>query len=102
MQITLSWQLFVGLAGGIGAVVALFGYYNKGYNFVKHQKEQDEDIKDLRDRQERNEKETKEELALLTRGVLACLKGLKEQGCNGPVTEAITMFEEHLNEKAHS
>jgi len=102
MQVTLNWQLFIGLAAGIGAVVALFNYYNKGYNFVKHQSEQDEEIKELKARQDRNEKETKEELALLTRGVLACLKGLKEQGCNGPVTEAINMFEEHLNEKAHS
>ena len=27
-------------------------------------------------------------------GVLACLKGLKEKGCNGPVTDA-------LNKAAH-
>ena len=46
-------------------------------------------------------KETNEELALLTYGILACLKGLKEQGANGPVTEAITKIEDHLNEKAH-
>ena len=43
----------------------------------------------------------KEEQALLTEGILACLKGLKEQGCNGPVTEAINKIEKHLNEKAH-
>ena len=43
----------------------------------------------------------KAEQALLTYGVLACLKGLKEQGCNGPVTEAINRIEKHINEKAH-
>lgn len=43
----------------------------------------------------------KEETCLLTYGILACLKGLKEQGCNGPVTEAVNKIEKHLNEKAH-
>ena len=32
---------------------------------------------------------------------LACLKGLKEQGCNGPVTEALNKLEKHLNQAAH-
>lgn len=41
------------------------------------------------------------EQTLLTYGVLACLKGLKEQGCNGPVTEAINKIERYLNQKAH-
>ena len=40
-------------------------------------------------------------IVMLVYGVLACLKGLSEQGCNGPVTEAIGKFEKHLNEKAH-
>ncbi len=30
-----------------------------------------------------------EELTILLKGQLACLQGLKEQGCNGPVTQAI-------------
>jgi hypothetical protein len=33
--------------------------------------------------------------------VLACLKGLKEQGCDGPVTEALGKLEAHLNQAAH-
>lgn len=44
---------------------------------------------------------TKKELALLTYGLLACLKGLAEQGCNGPVHEAIDKIEKHLNTQAH-
>lgn len=43
----------------------------------------------------------KKEQTLLVYGILACLKGLKEQGCNGPVTEAINKIEKHLNQKAH-
>ena len=60
------------------------------YDFVKRQEQQGKEIKEL-----------KEEQAILTCGILACLKGLKEQGCNGPVTEAISKIEKHLNEKAH-
>ena len=33
--------------------------------------------------------------------ILACLKGLAEQGCNGPVHEGIERMEKHLNKKAH-
>ena len=52
---------------------------------------------------EQNEKivEIKEEQSLLVFGTLACLKGLKEQGCNGPVTEAINTIEKHVNKVAH-
>ena len=32
---------------------------------------------------------------------MPCLKGLKELGCNGPVTEAIDKMEKHLNKAAH-
>ena len=39
--------------------------------------------------------------ALITYAQLACLKGLKEQGCNGPVTEALNRLEKHLNQAAH-
>lgn len=42
-----------------------------------------------------------EEQTLIIYGLLACLKGLKEQGCNGPVTEAIDKIEKHINIKAH-
>lgn len=42
-----------------------------------------------------------EEQTLICYGLLACLKGLQEQGCNGPVTEARNRLERHLNQKAH-
>ena len=43
----------------------------------------------------------KEERLILVNGVLACLKGLKEQGCNGPVTEGINKIEAYLMAKSH-
>lgn len=33
--------------------------------------------------------------------ILACLKGLAEQGCDGPVHDGIDKMEKHLNKKAH-
>lgn len=42
-----------------------------------------------------------EEQALIIYGLLACLKGLQEQGCDGPVTIAINEIEKHINQKAH-
>lgn len=89
-MVTISWQTIITAASVVAAIVALFKYYNRGYDFVKRQKEQDEFIKD-----------TQAELTLLTYGVLACLKGLHEQGANGPVTEAIDKIEKHVNQRAH-
>lgn len=54
------------------------------------QQKHDEDIGSIQDEQ-----------TLIVYGLLACLKGLSEQGCNGPVTEAIGKIEKHLNKKAH-
>lgn len=33
--------------------------------------------------------------------LLACLRGLAEQGCNGPVHDGIDKLEKYLNQKAH-
>ena len=71
----------------LGTIIACFATIHK---WVLRQNKQDEDIKSI-----------KEEQKVLTTGVLACLKGLKEQGCDGPVTEAIYSIEEHLNKEAH-
>ena len=93
-------------AGGI--VAALSGIFTlvwKLFKWIDHQKEQDKEIaamkKDLEDLKREDLKSIKTEQTLITYGVLACLKGLKEQGCNGPVTEAINKIEKHLNIQAH-
>jgi len=90
MSVTITAQTIISAAALLAAIGALAAIYNKGYDFVTRQKKQDEEIKAIRSEQ-----------SLLTYGVLACLKGLKEQGCNGPVTEAINKIEKHLNEEAH-
>ena len=73
---------------GAGAIV--FGAIFATYKWVLKQNKQDVEIKAL-----------KEEQTLICYGVLAALKGLSEQGCNGPVTEAINKIEKHLNVQAH-
>ena len=56
---------------------------------------------------ERNKRQDRElaaiqaEQTIICYGVLACLKGLKEKGCNGPVTEAVGRIEKHINKQAH-
>lgn len=87
---TLGASTIITVAAVAGALAALLGYYNKLYGWYKRQQAQDKDIASI-----------KAEQSLLTYGVLACLKGMKEQGCNGPVSEAISKIETHLNKKAH-
>lgn len=101
MQITITWQSFITAAAFVGAVIALVTYFTKVVRWVDKQAKQDEDIKKLRNHHEEDIKSIKEEQTLLVYGILACLKGLSEQGCNGPVTEAINKYEKYLNQKAH-
>lgn len=84
-------QTIITLAAMIAAVVGIAKYYNKAYDLVKRQDEQDKAIKAIQEEQQ-----------LLTYGVLACLKGLHEQGCNDSVTGAINKIETYLNAKAHT
>ena len=102
MQITLTWQTFITAAAVIGAIVALVGYFSKVVRWFDKQKEQDKDIQNIKQHHEDDMASIKKEQTLVVYGVLACLKGLKEQGCNGPVTEAINRIEKYLNEEAHS
>lgn len=101
MQITLTWQGVITAAAFVGAVVALVTYFSKVVRWVDKQAKQDEDIKKLSKHHDDDMESIKEEQELLMYGVLACLKGLSEQGCDGPVTEAIIRFEKYLNQKAH-
>lgn len=101
------------LAGSVlGAIIAFVTIGWKLFTWINHQKEQDNEIKrieqkfdnelkELRNRHAKEHEETQEEQTLVIYGLLACLKGLAEQGCNGPVSEAIDKIEKHINKKAH-
>lgn len=72
------------------ALVAIFSAIFAVYRWYLKQNKQDVEIEKM-----------KAEQCLLIYGILACLKGMKEQGCNGPVTEAIIKIEKHINKQAH-
>lgn len=78
------------LAATITALGVVFGAICAVHKWFLKQEKQDKDIKAI-----------KEEQSILTQGILACLMGLHEQGCNGPVTAAIEQIETHLNKQAH-
>lgn len=101
MNITITWQSVITAAALVGAVVALVTYFSKVVRWVDKQTKQDEEIKKLKKHHEDDIAAIKQEQTLLVYGILACLKGLKERGCNGPVTEAIDKYEKYLNQKAH-
>lgn len=101
MVITLSWQSVITAGAVVSALVAMVTLLAKLVRWVDHQKHQDKALTDLAKRHEADNDAIQEELTLLTYGILACLKGLKEQGCNGPVTKAIDKIEKHINNKAH-
>lgn len=101
MSITLTWQSIITLSAVLAAIVALVTLFAKGVRWVDKQEQQNADIIDLRSTHNSDMDGIKQEQTLMVYGLLACLKGLKEQGCNGPVTEAINKIEKHLNQKAH-
>ena len=121
-----------GVLGAIGSIVALFWKLFKWVNHqkeqdtqialmeAKHQKELAEmearhqkemadmkadytkQIQDLRDTHSKDSHAIQEEQSIIVYGLLSCLKGLQEKGCNGPVTEAINKIDKYINQKAHA
>ena len=88
--------MYIDLAGilaAAGLITALSTILGAGlalYRFYLRQKKQDEELAAIR-----------AELQVLCFGMRACLSGLKEQGCNGPVTHALDALDKHLNKQAH-
>ena len=77
-------------AAVLGAILSLSGVFMACARFYARQKAQDRELSAIRS-----------ELTVLCYGVRACLSGLKEQGCNGPVTDALNHLDKHLNREAH-
>lgn len=101
MTLELTWESIVFAGGVLGAIALIWKWLSGGVDLIKKPAENEHHIEKLSQHHEADMCEMREELRILTYGILACLKGHKEQGCNGPVTEAITMIEKHLNKKAH-
>lgn len=87
----LTGQTLITLAAVLAAAAALVNYFTRAHNWYLRQ-----------ETHERNIAAIQAEQKVLVKGVLACLKGLREQGCDGPVADAIIQLEDHLNEEAHN
>ena len=83
-------HMIITAASLLTAATAIFSVIFAAYRWYLKQNRQDKEIEKM-----------KSEQCLLTYGILACLKGLKEQGCDGPVTEAVDKIEKHINKQAH-
>lgn len=112
MVVELTAQNIITAGAVVTAVILLVQRFAKGVRWFDKQEKQSADIEQLHRKHDedvgklKNElaeeiRKNNEELQILTRGILACLKGLQEKGCNGPVTEAAQEIENHLNAKAH-
>lgn len=82
-QLEIVSSIIIAVGVIFGAIFALFRWYMK-------QNKQDKDIKQI-----------KEEQCMHTYVLLAILDGLKQQGCNGPVTESMNKLSKHINKQAH-
>lgn len=85
----------------IGALGVIGGVLIAAYKFFRKPAELEQRIEKIRKTHEEDIRKINEEQCLITYGLLACLKGLKEKGCNGPVTDGISRIEKHLNKQAH-
>lgn len=86
----ITTQTVITAAALLAAVIAILKQYNKVYDMVKHQADQDRDIKKI-----------KQEQTLMVYSMRACLDGLQQLNCNGPVTDAKTKLDKYINQQAH-
>ena len=112
MTVTLTWQSIITTGAVVTAALLLISRFASGVRWFDNQtkqttdiealkKQHNDDVATLRGELTEEMKKNNAELQILTYGVLACLKGLQEKGCNGPVTEAANKIEHYLNQKAH-
>lgn len=100
--VTLSWKLFKWINHQKEQDIEIANNKSQSEKEIKRLEGKiDNEVKKLRDRHERDQNGIQEEQTLVIYGLLACLKGLAEQGCDGPVSEAIDKIEKHINLKAH-
>lgn len=73
------------------AIGALVGVIVAIYKIIDQDRRQSEIIKEMQAEQ-----------TILCYGLRGALKGLIEQGCDGPCKDALDKLDKHLNQKAHT
>ena len=90
-------QTIITTAAVIAAAIAIVGYYNKVYSWVKHQEEQDKRM----DKIERAAATERKELTLIVYALSAYLDGLGQLGANHTVPIAKDKLDKYINKQAH-
>lgn len=101
MTITLTWHSLITAGAVLTAGGVIIGLVVKIVRWFDNQGKQDNSIKKLKNMHDEDMCAIKAEQRIIVEGLLACLQGLQEKGCNGPVTQAIERIDNYLNEKAH-
>lgn len=81
---TITITTFLTAVGGLFAVIL------KVHKWYLRQEQQDKDIKAI-----------KKEQSLMYLGIVACLDGLQQMGCNHTVPDTKQKLEDYINEQAH-
>ena len=89
------------LAEIIGACSVVLGVIIGGYKLYDRLLDHISDLERRMTAQEKELERMKKEDTLVIFALRACLDGLKQQGCNGKVTEAFDMLDKHINKAAH-
>lgn len=89
------------LAEILGACSVILGVIIGGYKLYDRLLDRMDEIEKRMNAQEKELERMKKEDTLVIFALRACLDGLKQQGCNGKVTEAFDMLDKHINKAAH-
>lgn len=98
---TITTSTIITLGSLLTAIAAIFAWIFKVHKWFLKQEEQEKRIKSLEDKHNEDTKEIRTEQRVMCTGVLACLDGLEQLGCNHSVPKAKEMLEEYLNNIAH-
>nr|DAJ57924.1 MAG TPA: Cell-membrane associated Mucin15 [Bacteriophage sp.] len=85
-----DWDTIINVGKVIGALGVIASLFVGIFKFIERDKRQQAEIATI-----------KKEQSMICYGQMACLRGLRELGCNGQVTEALNKMEKHLNQAAH-
>lgn len=79
-------------------IILIGGILYSAFKWYTRQNNQDDDIKKLN----KDIDDIHKEQSIICKGILACLDGLEQQGCNHTVPATKKEIESYLNEKAHT
>lgn len=99
--IVITTQTIITSGAVLTALISIFTIVFKIHNWYIKQENQDKKIQNLGQTHDTDVRELKEEQRVICEGLIACLDGLEQLGCNHSVPKAKSKLENHLNTVAH-